>query len=396
MIIATLGVASYWTIRLAIADQASHGNSLSALSRATQLAPANAQYFVRMAQHQESEGLDSKAALARASSLQPADSSIWIHRGLRAEFEGDFVDAEKFLLEAARVDRQFDPRSTLANYYFRRDDPEQFWRWVREALAIGYGDLTTLFRLCWRMSNDPEVIRARALPPAPGVLRSYLSFLLAENRLDAAEPIARQLANSASTEDAAVLLDFIDHHLLQQKPQLTTASSVVPIWNSLCIRRIIPFSPVEQAASLTNGDFHIPLTSRGFDWRVPHSQDIQAIRVSPAGLRIDLSGKQPERCELLSQFAAVSPGKNCRLRATYRTSSLTAGLQWHLFDLQSGADILVASPDLSSLDWKQANVTFSARNADLARLALGYSRAPGTSRLEGWIALRDVELGCGP
>jgi hypothetical protein len=129
--ITVLTLTGYWAIRLAIADQLFRANSLKTLAKATQLNPINSQYFLLLAEYQEQAGVDPEPALAAASQLNPLDSSIWIHRGLSAEFAGDFARAEKFLLEAARVDKLFDPRVTLANYYFRRNNPEQFWRWTR-------------------------------------------------------------------------------------------------------------------------------------------------------------------------------------------------------------------------------------------------------------------------
>src|SRR5438874_1728361 len=144
--IAVLSLATYWTIRLALADRLFHAGSADALARAIRLAPGNAQYFAWLAEYREAEGLDPDPALATAARLNRMDSSVIIRRGLRAEFRNDFAGAESFLLEAAAVDKLFDPRAALANFYFRRNRPEPFWRWAREAFAISYGDLTSLFR----------------------------------------------------------------------------------------------------------------------------------------------------------------------------------------------------------------------------------------------------------
>src|SRR5439155_1177891 len=208
--VVVLAVATYWTLRLAVASQLTSAKSLDAMARAVRLAPGNAQYFAWLAEYREAAGLDPDPALAAAARLNPMDSAVKIRRGLRAEFQNDFAAAEKFLLEAAAVDKLFDPRATLMNFYFRRNRPEPFWRWSREAFAIGYGDLTSLFRLCWRMTADPELIRTRALPADRQVLRKYLRFLVAENHMDAAEPIASQLATVGASEDVSAVLDFID------------------------------------------------------------------------------------------------------------------------------------------------------------------------------------------
>jgi hypothetical protein len=93
---------------------------------------------------------------------------------------------------------------------------------------------------------------------------------------------------------------------------------------------------------------------------------------------------------LLAQFIPLSPGKKCRLGFSYQTSGFPAesGLQWRIL----GA----ASPFLSSDDWQQRELTFSTGDATLARMSLVYSRVVGTSRLEGSITLRDIELECTP
>jgi hypothetical protein len=375
-----LSLATYWTIRLAIADQFFRAKSLDALARAVRLAPGNAQYFAGLGEYREAEGLDPDPALAESSRLNPMDSAVKIRRGLRAEFKNDFALGEKLLLEAAAIDKLFDPRAALVNFYFRRNNPQAFWHWAREAFAISYGDLTSLFRLCWRITADPELIRTRALPPDRQVLRKYLRFLLAENRLEAAEPIGTELAAVAEAEDVPAVLDFID-----RRPALAA-------WNALCTRNLIPFAPI-RGVTLTNGDFRVPPTSRGFDWRIPPTEGVSAVRVNPPGLRIDLSGKQPERCELLVQFVALSPGKICHLRFRYETSTDLSELKWRLYDLATEANLLPSSPLRSSVDPKQADIEFTSANP-LARLLLEYNRAVGTPRQEGSITLRDMELGC--
>ncbi|MGH9660030.1 MAG: hypothetical protein ACRD96_15890, partial [Bryobacteraceae bacterium] len=184
---AALAFATYWSLRLAAADHYVRRNTLDDQAAAVRLDPHNAEQRARLAEHQAAAGLDPKPSLEAAARLNPRDSSIPIRLGLRAEFEGDFARAERHLLEAARVDRLFDPRSTLMNFYFRRARGDAFWHWAREAFAVGYGDRAPLFRLCWRMTTDADLI-AGVLPAQLSVRLEYLRFLLAERRLAAAEP----------------------------------------------------------------------------------------------------------------------------------------------------------------------------------------------------------------
>jgi len=379
---ALLAIAVAATVRLAVADHLFRAGNLDALSRAVRIEPGNAQYHAWLAEYQEAEGLDPDPALAEASRLNPLDSTVLIRRGLRAEFRNDFAAAGKLLLEAARVDHLFDPRAALANFYFRRQQPEPFWQWTREALRVSYGDLTFLFRLCWRMTSDPAVIQARALTPDRRVLRQYLRFLLDENHFEAAPQIALQLAGMAEKDDTEVILGFVDRALPAGDPQLEA-------WNKLCARGLLPLTPARSGA-LTNADFRAPVTSRGFDWRLPATDEITAVPLSAGSVRIDLSGKQPEQTELLAQFVPLAPGRTCHLRFEYQTSGFPAesGVVWKILD--------VASPALSSSGPKPMDIVFSTRGASLGRLVLGYGRASGATRLEGSITLRDLALDCAP
>src|SRR5205085_7070807 len=103
----------------------------------------------------------------------PLDSAPVIRLGLRAELSGQRDGAEKLLLEAAGIDRLFEPRWSLVNLYFRTGNAEKFWPRVRSALDMAYGDLSPMYRLCWRFTSDPDLI-LRHVPDRPYVLARYL------------------------------------------------------------------------------------------------------------------------------------------------------------------------------------------------------------------------------
>src|SRR5258708_1478531 len=132
--LATLGVAGYWPVRLAWADWRFRENTYASVRRAVELDPANARYHAWLAEFEEDEARDPSRELAIASTLNPNDSAIWIRRGLRAESQRDFGQAEEFLLKAAAIDKLYAPRWALANYYARKGDTERMWPWIRQAL----------------------------------------------------------------------------------------------------------------------------------------------------------------------------------------------------------------------------------------------------------------------
>lgn len=248
---------------------------------------------------------------------------------------------------------------------------------------MNYDDATVLFRLCWRTTQDSSEILERAIPERADVLRQYLGFLLAENRLGAAAGAAERLVERSGADDVPPLVSCCDR-LLEAK----NVPAAIRIWNTLSARKLIAAPPVrlERGPSLINGNFATPPVQHGFDWRLNPVAGVNASLDPPAGLRIAFSGKQPERCELLRQFVPVVPGREYILRFHCRTSGIApgTGIRWRVY----APDLIAASRDLS----EETLVFSTPADAALIRLALAYERSPGTTRIEGSVWLYDVEL----
>lgn len=131
--------------------------------------------------------------LRAALRLNPRLSSAWIQIGLEAETNGKLPEAERDLLQAASVDRQYLPAWTLSNFYFRRGDADKFWPWAERTAAITSDDYRPLLRLADALETSPQQVAARLGGGAP-LLRAYLDILINAHRPDAAQEIAGLLA----------------------------------------------------------------------------------------------------------------------------------------------------------------------------------------------------------
>ncbi len=97
-----------------------------------------------------------------------------------------------------------------------------------------------------------------------------------------------------------------------------------------------------------------------------------------------------------SSVVVLMPGRGYRFRYEYRTSGIAAGsgLRWRVFDLTRAEELLVESGHLCREGWAAESLVFTAPPAlKLVRLALGYQRTPGTTRIEGSLSLRNLTLG---
>lgn len=395
-----LGAALWGSVRLASADLLFSRGTRESLERGIGLAPDSSRHHARLAVLLDAEGdrAGATAALENAVAASPRDSASWIALGLRREVSGDFTSAERCLLQAARVDRTYDPRWTLANFYFRRDDHDGFWPWARRAAEMAHGDMRPLFRLCWNRAADPALILSRAIPERPEVLRQYLVFLLQQGSLEPAASLAAKIGGQAQPDDVPVLLDACDRLL-----ESGDAAGTLAVWNALCMHSLVAgaaLSPL-QGRSLTNGAFRNVPSSRGLDWRLPPVEGVSISRAAASPfLRAAFSGRQPERCEVLWQYLPLLPAARYRFDFEYRTSGVQAGtgLRWRVTSVGEGAGRPLAdSFELSSESWAKGAVSFETPpDFRLARVVLVYQRAPGTTRIEGAVWLRNAALGFEP
>ncbi|MDQ2900967.1 MAG: hypothetical protein M3Y07_14385 [Acidobacteriota bacterium] len=383
-----LCLAAYWSVRLAIADHLSRTNSLHNIQLATQLAPGNAPYLLRLAELEAGEDKDPSLPLQKAAKASPLNSAVWIQLGLQAEQKGDMAAAEQSLLQAAQLARLFRPRWELASFYVRRNDPQLVWRWAEEALQIAPPeDVAAVFRLCWNANPQADAIWREAIPKTPAVMERYLGFLLTENKLDAAAPVAAQLAEVAQASQTPWLLAYCDAAIAANRPGFQDAA--LSCWNRMSRRGLLPYPPLDPSAgkSLINGNFAHAPTGRGFDWRPANIEGVSVnyYQTNP-NLWIEFSGKQPESCEPLSTWVLLEPLRNYRLTCRYEAAGIPpgSGLKWRLgtqFTSQTPATMEFRTPEGAQRLW---------------RLALVYQRAPGTVRIEGSIRLASVSLEFAP
>jgi len=388
------GAAIYATVRLAIADSDYRANTTESLTRAVRIEPGNAEYHELLAEHLEGEDHNDDTDREAAAHLSPLDSKYWIDLGVRAEANNDPAQAEKLYLHAASIDRMFVPRWTLMNFYFRRQDSAKFWLWTQRALEMGYDDLTAAYRLCWRMTGDPRQIE-RVLPANDEVRRNYLFFLVGTRRFQALSPLDHQVAAAATAANYRPLLDYCE------RVMIPNPRSAVAVWNALCEKGFIPFAPLDPAGNkiVTNHDFRIMPTERGFDWRVPVVDGATvSVRNETPGLTVQLSGDQPEDCVLAQQYIALTPERNYKLSYQYSSAAAvdSSGVTWQVVDALTSATLAQSDAIKINGNAGSGQLEFNSGPGSIAILVLRYRREPGTVRHEESALIRSVEIEAQP
>ncbi len=392
-----LGAGCYRSARLAWADHLFRLDTEASLAEAVRLAPDSGEYHARFAELLDDAGRDDKrieAELQEAVAVQPRLASAWSELGLRAEARGWTAQAETFLAHAAQLDHTYAVLWTLANFYFRHNESEKFWLVARRALRIGdveAYDPAPLFRLAWKISGDPAVVLQRAIPSNGPVPARYLEFLVRQNLTAVAGSAAERVVASGSEQDLDAVFEYCDRRITAGD-----ADAAIHAWNALCRRALPGYRALApDAAALINGDFSSAPSGHGFDWRRPALTGVTVERAGPpTRLRITFDGHEPDTCDVLEQYLALSPARKYRLRFRYQTDDVAAqsGLRWRIRTV-AGDEIPSDAADLASEQETGAALRFTApAGVRLARLVLEYQRAPGAVRLEGRIGLATVAL----
>ena len=366
---------------MARADAAFRQRSPAAVARAIELAPGDSAYLATLALQAEYTGQDPTPLLAEIAALNPRSSAPRIRLGLAAELRGDNLTAERWLQEAFSVDRQFETRWTLANFYFRQDRPDEFWKWMRSALEMSYGDRGAAFDLCWQMTADADEILRRAIPETHNVLASYLVYVLNKHREGALAGAALRLARTRIADDSPLLYAASDALL-----EAGQSRAAVDLWQALG-------NPAPQGVvhpDFVHADVDEPRIGHGFDWRFLQTPGVTHLPLeAPPAHRIRFNGQQPESCELLRQvLGGLRPGASYALHWEARTQGIASptGLEWRIFSKTiSGRSAAI----ISSEDWSAGQLVFTA-DSDPPTLVLAYRRPEGQVRTQGQVDLRQV------
>jgi tetratricopeptide (TPR) repeat protein len=384
------------SVRWAIADWLTSTSRPEDAVRAARIDPDAEESLARSAIVRSSEGDLSPAVdeeLRRALALNPLDSDVLMALGLREELRGNDTRAEDYLRRAVEVDHQFRPAWTLANYYYRANQPEKFWPMVARCLNLDplAFDPTPVFDLLWNETTDSKKIRSlisgRGLLPV-----QYLNYLIETGRVGPAVevwPEAFAAARAAIPPVYGPLKEYPG--FLEEHNRLPAA---VDAWNELVDAGINSSGRLDPKAGVSVADpgFRFPPSDTVFGWQILNDKGVAA-SLSPGSLRIELDGNEAESVRLLQTVAPVLPGRRYRL--------VWAG---DGKDLNSASDPgfvfqVVQQPGNSSLKCPLfAPGSDAACTVDIlpesrdVRIELHYVRALGTTRAQGVLRISSVRL----
>jgi len=366
-------------------------DTASSVATAVQLVPYKSEYVARLAAWNSD---DRVSLLKRAVELNPFDYESLIQLGLTSEMNlGDAKAAENYFLKAAAVNHMYEPKWTLANYYFRHDNATEFFRWANETLKISPYDGGPVFTQMWLLSQDAQRLSA-VVPDRPRALIQYTWFLANNQQYSAITPIVQRLVRIVGTDDPR---GWGRDDLIASSLDRVLASGdlhdALQIWTTLRDGRWISQGVPDANHPLTNGDFRWHFYNHGFDWLPLETEGVRVDQLlDEPSIDVSLSGYQPEHCQILRQYVAVEPGFLYKLQWKAEASGVPAGMgiAWHLHAANGDVGGDIVSGDL--LNKPQVWEFVATPNVNGFVLTLEYNRPSGQVRPTGRITLRSVTM----
>ncbi|HLK69615.1 MAG TPA: hypothetical protein VKU19_39570 [Bryobacteraceae bacterium] len=376
-------------VRISASEYFAAQGTDESLSRAVEIWPHRADYYRHLAVLQPDQAAE---WLAKAGELNPWDAHTLMRAGLQAETDGDYGNAERLLLHAAEIDRTYEPRWTLCNYYFRRNDQDKFWHWARAAAANSPEDLTSLFDLCWRLRPEAKALVAEVVPPSCGPRRQFFEYLAGAELQKDTLPLADQLLTCPDSRTRADLSRYTEWLFFHGM-----AGDAWNIWKRLELANQLPFPASSPGTEqlIANSDFQASPSREGFDW---HADQLQGVLLSTTpgvkALRLSFDGTEPEAATVLYHPLLLHTGVTYELSydaAAPGREELAPGFQWRLVDI---SDVTKRLPGNAPLAGPAGNRKwrFSGTAASSLVLALEYERPEGLPRFRGTLELRHVSV----
>lgn len=393
------GLIGGYSAILAWADIEFHLDTPQSIRAALRVNPANAAYYVRLADLDHDA--DALALTAEGLRRHPRDSEMLMSRGLALERLGRQPEARHALSEAARYDHNYTPQWTLANYYYRQDDLPSFWLAAQAAVANAADrDLSTIYRLAARVEPDPNFIAGKLLGNSarPDAIRQLARLLVewpeegkvgGQALLNCLSDLAMRLVKSGEAEiDRETLLNIGERLLKAGRVQ-----EAFDLWNSMSARQWLPAEEAVPPAPF-RAKQRAPAV---FSWRY---YSYPGLLVTPMNghLRLTLSGSQPETVVGAELIVPVEAGHHYRLTSTYRFRSdmkSETGVRWRVADLVS-RKLLTEGPSMiaepgPAQSSKESTAEFVTVSPGI-RLWVFQERVRANRRIEGELELDNVRL----
>ncbi len=346
-------IVTFMSCRHAIAEAWATSPDPAKWQRAAELEPQNPENWYRLGRYRQLdfENSDLPRAIAyyqRATAIDPRPARYWLDLAEAYETAGNIPQAEAAFRQAQEdYPISADVSWRLGNFLLRQGHTDDAFQEIRRAVSTDPKLASLAVALCWRSSQDVNLVLRSALPADPAVDWSAIQFFLEPPQPDAAVAVWKRLMTENPMFPIAQVFPLVD--MLVAAKHVDDAQTV---WQQALSAAGVP-PPTGASHSLVwDGGFEGPLLDGGFAWRYRPTAgaemdlDEETVHSGRRALRVVFDGSQNLDFANLWQYVVVQPSTHYRFSAYLRTDSITtdSGIRFQITDANQTANLSVLTP----------------------------------------------------
>jgi len=361
---------AYLALRQGVGAYQARKSTPAALEKAIRWDPGNPEDYDALAtlthQYSDRENPAEVVRLARAAvGASPMQADYWADLGSAYEWAGQREGALR-CFERARDLFPMSPDINwrLANFYVRDGKTGPAEVALQRAL-LGNPELRRpAFALGWGATSDNQELLAHMIPEQADVLLSYLNYLIATKRIEAANQTWAHLLDLHLSFGVRDAFPYLDALIVANEPERLEQA-----WAAMVERFPAQLHPrVAYPNRIVNGGFEFEILNGGLDWRVLPTPGA-TVRVDSLNffdgvhsLRIQFDGKHNLDYGSVMQYVPVHPQTLYRFSGYIRVEGITtdSGPRFQIYDAEAPSKLLLSTENLTgSSTWSPERLEFT-------------------------------------
>ena len=280
---------------------------------------------VYLERHGDSDLKTAEALFKKAISLEPLNSDSWLWLARMYQWTGRQQQAglaikSALARSAGAPDITWDAGVLLLQMDYTAAGVEQF----RKYILLKPAEQQKVYDICITLGLPPDYMQANLVPAERPYLLQWLYFLMDAGQQEAAgrawealKSLGGGAGKGPSEGDYLKYCDF-----LISKNNETDA---IAVWNELFSRANLVLKP----GSIWDGDFGLPVTGKGFGWRIGNAPGVRIFLDGDIKMRGQYSlsasfdGSSNPGINLASQIVPVEKGHKYEVSGYIKTSGIT-------------------------------------------------------------------------
>jgi tetratricopeptide (TPR) repeat protein len=396
-------VMGWMAVRHGLASHWAQSTELEQWQRAAAWEPDNPENWYRLGRYfqidfEHSDMSKAVANYARATTIAPGSAEYWLNLAEAQETALQLADAEKAFRRAEQAyPLSADAAWRFGNFLLRQNRQDEAYQQIHKALSVQPGLTALAISRCWQSTQDIEKILRLALPAEPDAYWGAIDFLVDAREPDAAMVVWKRLM--AGNPSFRLQRAF---HLEDMLIEAGHGEDAHAVWQQSLSAGAVSNESQKDGSLVWNGDFEQDLLNGGMGWRfraVPGAElsfDPRVAHSQGRSLRVEFDGTGNVDFQQPWQYIVLQANTRYRLSAYFRTENLStsSGIRLELEEMHFG-DTVEATANLSGTQpWAPSETEFTnGADTKLYRLVLRRRPSPKLdNKISGTLWMDDVSV----